>query len=329
MKKKCLILLTFILLLLCRQDVFAETILPTDVDTAGSGCTLLGIEGEYVVQIQDALDRINEIRYEACKEGVANPSGDGALTLSDYVPIKWSSDLEYIARIRAAESSLTMGHTRTNGSSCFNIESPNGVRSYGEVLAWNWSKNMVYAVNQWYSEKSDWVNSTGGVTGHYTQMIDPEHLYIGLGTFCTNSASYYSTTAGEYSSKNGLDETRGTATGTCIQTLEVQDSLLSGDYEIKASTTLSTGGDASSLRLTKSKLLILDTVNWSSSDNTVISVDGNGLASALRCGSATITAVDSAGHTASENFTINHVWSSWTTVTKATVFDAETQERTC
>ena len=61
---------------------------------------------------------------------------------SDYVPIKWSSDLEYIARIRAAESGITMAHERTNGRDCFEIKSPNRVESSGEVLAWNWGKTM-------------------------------------------------------------------------------------------------------------------------------------------------------------------------------------------
>ncbi len=68
-----------------------------------------------------------------------NPSTGNPLTMADYVPIRWSSDLEYIARIRAAEASVTMAHTRTNGASCFEIQSPNGIRSYGEILAWNWS----------------------------------------------------------------------------------------------------------------------------------------------------------------------------------------------
>lgn len=332
MKKRYLLFLTFMMLIFCRQNVFAETILQTDVTSASDNCTFLGIEGEYVVQIQDALDRINEIRKEACKEGVLNPSDPSTkLTMDDYVEIKWSSDLEYIARIRAAESSQTLAHARTNGKSIWNLRGPNGVGSYGEVIAWNWSKSMVYAVNQWYEEKADWVNQTSGaVTGHYTQMIDPEHLYVGLGTFCTYSASYYNTTVGEYSSKRGLDETRGTATGTIIQTLEVKNSSLSGSYKLKMTGELNRPGDTAAFRLTTNNLIVLETINWSSSDESFISIDQNGLAEVKKCaGIATITGVDSSGNTYSKTIVTDHNWGVWTTVTEATVFKAATQERTC
>ena len=80
-------------------------ILPTDVTTASDGCILVGIEGEYAAQVKDALDRVNEIRKEACQEGVPDPSSPNRkLKPADYVPIQWSSSLEYIARIRAAEA---------------------------------------------------------------------------------------------------------------------------------------------------------------------------------------------------------------------------------
>jgi hypothetical protein len=332
MRKKYFLLLTLVMLLLCSRSVFAETILPTDVTTAGSGCSLLGLEGKYVVQIQAALDRINEIRYEACKEGVINPSSySGAkLTLNDYVPIKWSSDLEYIARIRAAESSLTMQHLRTNGRSIWTLKSPNGVQSWGEVIAWSWSSSMLTGIEQWYEEKSDWVAQTSGaVTGHYTQMIDPENLYIGLGTFCSEQVLYYNTTVGEFSSQTGLDETRGTAVGSCIQTLEVLDDYLDGDYEVEAAKELKYAGDTSSLRLTVDGLIVLNAVRWSSSDSSVISVNSSGQATALRCGKATIRAIDSNGYISGESYTISHKLGSWTTATKATVFKAEMQKRTC
>ena len=126
--------------------VNAETSLPvleTDVTQGTSNTTLVGIPGTYIQQISEALELINSYRKEACDNGYPNPSTGAALTSSDYVPIQWSDDLEYIARIRAAESSQTMGHVRTNGNSCFNIYSPNGMRSFGECLAWNYSKNVL------------------------------------------------------------------------------------------------------------------------------------------------------------------------------------------
>lgn len=109
----------------------SDSILPTDVTTASDGCALLGVKGSYITDMQAALDRVNAIRKEACEEGVPDPRNSSRkLTSSDYVPIKWSSDLEYIARIRAAEASLVLAHTRPNGTRCFTLNSPNGIRSY-------------------------------------------------------------------------------------------------------------------------------------------------------------------------------------------------------
>ena len=50
---------------------------------------------EYITDAQNALKRINEIRYEACEEGVwkmdsyGNPTTE-KLTVSDYNPIKFN-----------------------------------------------------------------------------------------------------------------------------------------------------------------------------------------------------------------------------------------------
>ena len=170
MKKKnrnlFLLLMLMTVIWLGTVNISASATIPTDVESASSNCTLLGVKGEYITQIPQALKRINEIRKEACQEGVRDPQTGSPLKPSDYVPIKWSSDLEYIARIRAAESGITMAHQRTNGRAWSKISSPNHVRSFGEVLAWNWGKTMTDGIEQWYSEKSDWVNQVpGAVTG--------------------------------------------------------------------------------------------------------------------------------------------------------------------
>ena len=87
---------------------------------------------------------------------------------------------------------------------------------------------MVPGINQWYSEKADWVKqNTSADTGHYTQMIDPDHTYIGVSTFCNEDGVYLSTTCGEFSYGSGMDETRGSAEDNCTQEIEFAQSQVS------------------------------------------------------------------------------------------------------
>ncbi|MDD7219727.1 MAG: Ig-like domain-containing protein [Clostridia bacterium] len=319
-KKRFVFFTLLAMIWLCSFRVLATETLPTDVQSPSSGCVLLGLEGKYITQIPQALNRINEIRKEACQEGVLNPNTLRPLTMSDYRPIKWSSDLEYIARIRAAEASLTMAHKRTNGKSCFAIQSPAYVQSYGEVIAWNLTDTMVAGIEQWYAEKEDWVTQNPKKqTGHYTQMIDPNNSYIGLGTFCSKKALSYNTTVGEFNSSSGLDETQGKPVDDCIQILEFSNSYCNGNYAITGNLS-SKANEKTQLKLTTgvnltdywgsertvSDLQVLGSVNWTSSDNSVAFVDFNGLVTAYTCGTAKITAQDSSGHMAETEFEIKH-----------------------
>lgn len=90
MKKRRMLVLVVMMFWLGAMQAVAATVLPTDVSTPSENCLFLGLEGKYVVQTQSALDRINKIRYEACQEGVINPSTGKSLTLTDYVPIRWT-----------------------------------------------------------------------------------------------------------------------------------------------------------------------------------------------------------------------------------------------
>lgn len=320
MKKKWMGLLAVLMLWIMSINVLAsEQMFATDVATASSGNVLLGLKGKYIIQTQAALDRINAIRWEACQEGVLCPGTLQPLTETDYVPIRWSADLEYIAKIRAAESSVTINHVRTNGESCFALTSPNGVSSTGEVLAWNWTESVVYGINQWYEEKSDWVNqNANAVTGHYTSMINPRNLYVGIGTFCAEGTLYYNTTAGEFSRSSNLTESAGSGVQTGVQILEVNKNYLTGQYAISGSVS-GTRGDASSLSLVTSVafpdagwyyrshgLLVLDGVTWESSDNTVAAVTPDGILSLKKCGNAQISALINGSTVVSETAAVGH-----------------------
>lgn len=277
--------------------------LPTDVTTAKTDRMFLGIKGSYITDMQNALNRINAIRKEACDEGIKDPRNESRnLTSSDYVPIKWSSDLEYIARIRAAEASVYRQHIRLNGYDAFAIYSPNGVRSWGEVLAWNTSRTFLQGIEQWYREKKDWVGNTGKVTGHYTQMIDPDNIYVGLATFINPNAGYSTTTAGEFTSQRNLDYSQGTsgavldesagpAIDNCIQTVEVKTDKITASMPDFNSLAAPNNVQAEfNLTVYNCKMETLGATKWTSSDVKTAAVDNTGKVTGVHEGSADITA---------------------------------------
>lgn len=320
MKKKLMFLLTLVMMWLCAVPAAAagKPVLPAEVSVPSKNCVFLGIEGRYIADIQNALDRINQIRYEACREGVRNPDTGAPLRKSDYIPIKWSSDLEYIARIRAAESCLTMYHSRLNNKIWYELKGPGGGSSNAEVIAWNWSTSMLEGIEQWYEEKADWVKNTGGVTGHYTSMIDPTNRYVGLGTFYSeNAAMWPNTTVGEFSGVLKMDETRGKSVPSCIQTLEVSSEyLIPNTYAITGSIPKKAGQTGSLAMTTSIKyngyradgLRLLNSVTWSSSRPSAAAVDSNGTIRVRGCGTVDITARASTGAYAKRRLTFAHNW---------------------
>ena len=321
------VLTAFFFCLLFSVSVQAKDVLPTNKTTASEGCTFVGVEGEYITDAQNALKLINEIRYEACKEGVwkmdiyGDPTTE-KLTLSDYKPIKWSSALEYIARIRAAEATVVLAHERPNDENFFTSTlTSNGQKSYSENLAWNGGKSMVSGIEQWYKEKSDWVNKTGKTTGHYTSMINPDYNYVAVATFYNPDAGYKNATSAEFSHKTGLDETMNEMAGECIQTLEVKDSYLSlklpvNNTSIKAGE--NTQVQASAVITNPSAIMhgetceasLIGDITWTSSNKQVATVDKDGKITGIDYGTATITANSG---TLSQTITVNVTTHAWDT----------------
>lgn len=296
----CVLLILFGVIFSCPITSHATTkVLPTDVTEPSSGCSFVGIKGSFVVEAKAAINRVNELRKEACNQGIRDPRNESRkLTSDDYVPIKWSSDLEYAARIRAAEANVITSHTRANGKDCWSVKTPDDVFNCGEILAWNYSSSMLYGIEQWYEEKNDWVKKTGGVTGHYTQMIDPDNLYIGLGTFCSSDGAYPNCTAGRFSCDENLDTTVGDSVKNCIQTIEIKNKFLSALKLKKTSgaSTFRVGGSAAYRAIYtvtsdfgSSVVTPLDDIRWTSSNNSVASVS-SGKVSFLKAGKATIKA---------------------------------------
>ena len=296
------------------------TILETDVSAPSTGCTMFGVYGTYYVDAQNALNRINEIRKEACEAGnVPDPrNSNRMLTASDYVPIKWSTDLERIARIRAVEGGLCFGfvgsgHNHLNGKGLSTVKY-NGVSTYAEVLAYNWNKgNLVSGINQWYGEKSDWVNkNSSAVTGHYTSMIDPGNTYVGLGDFYTTASGYPNTLAGEFnSSSESLSQSALSGHTDIMQKVEVKDAYIN-KYYLKGEATQYLGETQTltpMVHLVNGSetldLWVIDTVTYTSSDTTVASVTADGVVTAKKAGTTTITCKKGSNALCTFNLTVS------------------------
>lgn len=281
----------------------SKRVLETDVAQAGEDCTMLGLYGSYISQAQEALDKINEIRKEACDAGnVPDPrNASRYLTSSDYVPLKWSSDLENIARIRAAEGGMARGfmdsgHDRLNKKGTFSVCS-NGIDSDSEVLAYYWKQDMVEGVLLWDMEKKDWLaQDDSKVTGHYTSMINPKFRYVGFGAFYTEAAPYPMTMAGEFSMEPELDETMQEAPTDVVQKIEVsnafvKETYLEGDdWLIEGGTTTLTPRVTIQRGYATRTLWSLSDVTYTSSNPEVASVTEEGVVTGKSIGTTTITA---------------------------------------
>lgn len=306
----------------------ATTILEANVSTPSTNCVMVGMEGSFYAEDQKALNRINEIRLEACRSGnVKDPRNKARyLTEADYVPIKWSTALEKTARLRAAEASMYVSygapsHNRMNKKDTFTVQyvdskTGQSVRSSGEVLAWNWSSDMLKGIEQWYEEKGAWVNGTGGETGHYTAMINPNNKYVGLGTFCCDSSRYYNTTAGEFSTSSSiLEQTQLAAAPGVIQKVEVYKDYLY-NYTINCKDRVNVGeavsvtGIATLVRTSGTKITtspiygIYGGVTYRLSDASLASVDSQGILKGLAGGNLTITMMNGSNALATKNVLI-------------------------
>ena len=263
---------------------------------ADSSCINVAFEGDYNAAVKQALDRINTFRLEACTEGVPDPRDPGRrLTKSDYVPIKWSYDLEQVARLRSAEATYYFSHGRPNGESCFSADVGLYETGWSEVIAW--TSDMVSGLDMFYSEKDDWVKQTGAVTGHYTSMISPSYTYVGLGCFFNKYG--WASVCGRFSASAGTSTKQSSSLKDCYVPVEVKkNELVSASLSfIKGGSSL-LKGETAQLELTgflgqngeEDMRVLLYDASWKSSNTTVATVDKYGRVTAKSIGTATVTA---------------------------------------
>ena len=227
--------ITVLLLACCTLVSFAATpVREGDVTEASEGNTLVYLKGEFKVVSKDTiLAEFNRIRLEACLEGDVPDPRDTTRMLApeDYVPLRWSSELEWIAQTRAAEASMTMQHDRPNGTRCFTCDH-DGFKAKAEILAWNNINDTMRGIEQWYEkEKYGWlVQDETMEIGHYKQMINPANKYLGLATF--DPPSSLGCIAGEFSRLDDLDESQIGVRGTYRQVIEVANDNLRRSYDM-------------------------------------------------------------------------------------------------
>ena len=154
------------------------------------------------------LHRINDIRREACEEGVDSPVDGMPLTPADYVPLQWSEALEKIALQRAAESMVLQDHIRPDGTECFTA-APEGVSFTMETLAWGF-ESAEEALEGWYSEKASYLNADGRPAGHYMALINPENRSVGIAAL--GAQLQRNACAGAFSRETGGEESAAAET---------------------------------------------------------------------------------------------------------------------
>lgn len=282
------------------------------------GHILVGVKGvDYTSKVADVLKTINDERYKACQEGVINPATGKALTPSDYYPLKIGTLCTSSAKIRAAEASIYLDHTRPNGEICHTViralhGSDFGLGWTGENLAWYSEKNTT--ISGWIKEKSDYVNKvSGAVVGHYEALISTNYSYVGISSFNPdNDTQAYDWTCTE-ATFAGVDtevsSPENARSNDVIAKVEIPlsktfnqsiigDSMVNVGDEKTYECVVSYDNKQSGNRRNKVyDCPVYDQVTWESTDKSVIEFDGNKFI-AKKLGRATIKATIGSGSSA-------------------------------
>ena len=186
-----------------------------------SGNVLVGIKGEFLTpNKQSILDAINKIRKEAADEGLVDK----------YVPIKWSTDLEKTAFVRATEVSVTLKPERLSTKEIWTaFPSSNSIR--GEALDVNY-EGFLKAIENWHAEKANYVaKKKGGTskefTGYYEVLVNSKFTYVGLAAFKNAASSQQVATISLALGDDASSEELAGGYGSAIQYTEVTASNLS------------------------------------------------------------------------------------------------------
>ena len=303
--------------------------------TASKPCLALSVPGSFdTTQAEALLGRINEIRAEAAVEGLVDYESGAAVTGA---PLTWSTGLEQMAQTRAVEASYSFSHTRPDGSgTVLDTNGPLVAGANPTVLAENLAQasDTASALELWYAEKDAYERYLGGDAsvsegdfGHYAALISDDYTYVGLGSFIAADGGAY--LAGEFSNA-ASDSAAVQPDGECVAQVNAETAGLTAgiatpqdwDGTLTAGQTLQLG-----LNLTSAEggtYAAATQLIWTSSDESVVTVDGSGLVSAVGSGTATVSVstADGAEPLASIDLTVAVQQVSTPNVTGMTLEDA-------
>lgn len=199
-----------------------QTQTQTDNQTAPQSETMqVMVSGVYDNIDRNAIvNRINAIRKEAYDANL----------VSSYVPVKWSSDMEAIARQRAAEGVICAGHYRPDGSVWYSADS-RGIMPDGEDM--DWDKSSVDAsINYWYSGKSDFESGQNtDAASLYMILINPAFQSIGFSRFSVVEGTVKPCSVLEVSKESNLPSGAAGSAGTASVDVNVLRSNLSYHFD--------------------------------------------------------------------------------------------------
>lgn len=279
------------------------------VDNAiSTGNISINIQGTYHTETADKIiNKINQIRKEACDNGYMIPGGSTALKPSDYKPVSWSEDMEAIARQRAAEAAIYRSHNRPNATEWNDLTSSNNIKANAECLAWNYT-GLMAGIEQWYGEKEAYVNGDRtDQTGHYAILIDPKITHFSVACFYSKQSyvkyPYTVVMEGKISDKT-ISKTKDSSAGTQNVPVEFKGSMVtalgipednipfvcvgdSGNVVCNATVKFTEPKDKISRTITSS---VDKGLEWYSSDETIAAINSEGKVNAKKAGKTRITA---------------------------------------
>ncbi|MDO5729920.1 MAG: Ig-like domain-containing protein [Actinomycetaceae bacterium] len=263
----------------------------------------------------ECLAAIKKWRQDALDQNIQSPTladpwkqsgktvrqhlADNGIAESDYLNPKWSRDLEVVSLARAAETQAfgIRGHERANAIENAHISTiqSNGLSAGWESIYYSYWGDCEVAIDQWASEKTDWVNGvTGPDIGHYTWLINPGLKFYGIGGVegqiaSTGEARFPLVWIGNATAASTVPDESGTEfSGNYSMPIIVNASTV--DTPTIDTNSVNVGASVSpTVSIPSSHHALRLEGTWSSADPGIASVNMDGSIKGVSAGSTTIT----------------------------------------